>query len=64
MSGQGGAQGGRQCGRIGVAQVHHVDIARRVVATTGVVQFANQQGLGALWHGVGDDYHLHLQLKD
>ena len=29
-----------------------------------VVQFANQQGLGALWHGVGDNYHLHLQLTD
>ena len=29
-----------------------------------VVQFANQQGLGALWHGIGDNYHLHLQLTD
>ena len=29
-----------------------------------VVQFANQQGLGALWHGVGDNYHLHMQFVD
>lgn len=29
-----------------------------------VVSVANQQGLGALWHGVGENYHLHLQLAD
>jgi hypothetical protein len=34
------------------------------VQETLVVRFANQQGLGALWHGVGDNYHLHLQLAD
>lgn len=28
-----------------------------------VITFANQQGLGALWHGTGDNYHLHLQLE-
>ncbi len=34
------------------------------VQETLVVQFANQHGLGALWHGVADNYHLHLQLAD
>jgi len=28
-----------------------------------VITFANQQGLGALWHGTGENYHLHLQLE-
>ncbi len=29
-----------------------------------IVDFAIQQGLGALWHGLGDNYHLHLQLNE
>lgn len=28
-----------------------------------VISFANQQGLGALWHGTGDIFHLHLQME-
>ena len=27
-----------------------------------VAEFAREQGLWALWHGEGDNYHLHLQL--
>ena len=27
-----------------------------------VADYALQQGLAALWHGTGDNYHLHLQL--
>ena len=28
-----------------------------------VADYARKQGLGALWHGEGENYHLHLQLE-
>ena len=29
-----------------------------------VAAYADQQGLWALWHGEGDNYHLHLQWNE